>query len=168
MVGLATLATVIASQAVITGAYSLARQAVQLGLLPRLEVRHTSAEHEGQIYMPLVNTILLLGVLLLVALASAYGIAVTGTMVVTACMAFVVIWKVWNWSPFFAGALMAPFLIIDTTFLSANLLKIVEGGWVPLAFGAMISTVMYTWENGNRVLFEKTRKLEKLLISRAA
>ena len=167
MVGLATAATVIASQAVITGAYSLARQAVQLGLLPRLEVRHTSAEHEGQIYMPLVNTMLLFGVLLLVGmfrsssgLASAYGIAVTGTMVVTACMAFVVIWKCWNWSPFLAAALMAPFLVIDTTFLVANLLKIVEGGWVPLVFAIAVSVVMYTWQNGTRLLSEKTRKLE--------
>ena len=167
MVGLATAATVIASQAVITGAYSLTRQAVQLGLLPRLEVRHTSEEHEGQIYMPLVNTLLLMGVLLLVslfrsssALASAYGIAVSGTMVVTACMAFIVIWKVWNWSPLFAGALMAPFLVVDTTFLSANLLKVVEGGWVPLAFAAVLSIVMYTWQHGTRLLFEKTRKLE--------
>ena len=167
MVGLATAATVIASQAVITGAYSLTRQAVQLGLLPRLEVRHTSEEHEGQIYMPLVNTLLLMGVLLLVglfrsssALASAYGIAVSGTMVVTACMAFIVIWKVWNWSPLFAGALMAPFLVVDTTFFSANLLKVVEGGWVPLAFAAALSIVMYTWRHGTRLLFQKTRKLE--------
>jgi KUP system potassium uptake protein len=167
MVGLATAATVIASQAVVTGAYSLTRQAVQLGLLPRLEVRHTSEEHEGQIYMPLVNTLLLMGVLLLVglfrsssALASAYGIAVSGTMVVTACMAFIVIWKVWNWSPLFAGALMAPFLVVDTTFFSANLLKVVEGGWVPLAFAAALSIVMYTWRHGTRLLFQKTRKLE--------
>ena len=175
MVGLATMATVIASQAVITGAYSLARQAVQLGLLPRLEVRHTSAEHEGQIYMPLVNTMLLIGVLLLVglfrsssALASAYGIAVTGTMVVTACMAFIVIWKVWKWSPFFAGALMVPFLVIDTTFLAANLLKVIEGGWVPLAFAAAVSMLMYTWQEGTRVLFEKIRKLETPLNSLVA
>jgi KUP system potassium uptake protein len=167
MVGLATAATVIASQAVVTGAYSLTRQAVQLGLLPRLEVRHTSEEHEGQIYMPLVNTLLLMGVLLLVglfrsssALASAYGIAVSGTMVVTACMAFIVIWKVWNWSPLFAGALMAPFLVVDTTFFSANLLKVVEGGWVPLAFAAALSIVIYTWRHGTRLLFQKTRKLE--------
>ncbi|MFY9736169.1 MAG: potassium transporter Kup, partial [Rhodoplanes sp.] len=175
MVGLATMATVIASQAVITGAYSLARQAVQLGLLPRLEVRHTSSEHKGQIYMPLVNTMLLIGVLLLVglfrsssALASAYGIAVTGTMVVTACMAFIVIWKVWKWSPFFAGALMVPFLVIDTTFLAANLLKVVEGGWVPLAFAAAVSLLMYTWQEGTRVLFEKIRKLETPLDSLVA
>src|SRR5262245_11857140 len=111
MVVLATAATVIASQAVITGAYSLSQQAIQLGLLPRLEIRHTSQEHYGQIYMPRVNLFLLVGVLFLVlmfrsssALASAYGIAVTGTMVVTGMMAFVVIWKVWNWSPLAAAA----------------------------------------------------------------
>ena len=105
MVALATAATVIASQAVITGAYSLTRQAIQLGLLPRLEIRHTSAAVSGQIYMPRVNSLLLVGVLLLVfmfrsssALASAYGIAVTGTMVVTSILAFIVIWKVWRWS----------------------------------------------------------------------
>src|SRR5205085_1594939 len=114
MVLLATAATVIASQAVITGAYSLSQQAIQLGLLPRLEIRHTSGEHYGQIYMPRVNSFLLVGVLLLVALfrsstalASAYGIAVTGTMVVTGLMAIVVIWKVWQWSPVAAIALMA-------------------------------------------------------------
>ena len=114
MVVLATAATVIASQAVITGAYSLTSQAIQLGLLPRLEIRHTSEQQAGQIYMPRVNTLLLVGVLLLVALfrsssalASAYGIAVTGTMVVTALMAFIVIWRLWNWSPFAAAALIA-------------------------------------------------------------
>jgi KUP system potassium uptake protein len=167
MILLATAATVIASQAVITGAYSLTRQAIQLGLLPRLDVRHTSAEQEGQIYVPSVTVALLLGVLLLVGLfrsssglASAYGIAVTGTMVVTACMAFVVIWKVWKWSPLFAGALIAPFLFIDLTFLGANLLKIVEGGWVPLAFAAAVCVVMQTWHHGSRLLFAKTRKLE--------
>jgi KUP system potassium uptake protein len=167
MVGLATAATVIASQAVITGAYSITQQAIQLGLLPRLEIRHTSEEHDGPIYMPRVNTILLFGVLLLVALfrsssamASAYGIAVTGTMVVTGTMAFVVVWKVWNWSPLAAAALMTPFLLIDLTFLSANMLKVVEGGWVPLAFGAFVMVVMYTWRRGSRLLFEKTRRSE--------
>src|SRR5438067_10689436 len=107
MVGLATAATVIASQAVITGAYSLTRQAIQLGLLPRFEIRHTSEAHSGQIYIPRINRLLLVAVVLLVlmfrsssALASAYGISVTGTMVVTAMMGFVVIWKVWKWSPF--------------------------------------------------------------------
>jgi KUP system potassium uptake protein len=167
MVLLATAATVIASQAVITGAYSLTRQAIQLGLLPRMEIRHTSESHEGQIYMPRVNTVLLIGVLLLVgmfrssdALASAYGIAVTGTMVATALMAFIVIWKVWNWTPLAAAALMAPFVVVDATFLAANLLKVVEGGWVPLAFGTVMMVVMYTWRRGSRLLFEKTRRLE--------
>jgi KUP system potassium uptake protein len=175
IVVLATAATVIASQAVISGAYSLARQAIALGLLPRLDVRHTSAEQEGQIYMPLVNTALLLGVLLLVglfrtssALASAYGIAVTGTMVVTAAMAFVVIWRVWGWSPLSAGLLIAPFLVIDATFLAANLLKFVEGGWLPLAFAGALSTVMYTWQHGNKLLLEKTRRLETPLESLVA
>src|SRR2546423_10723222 len=129
MVALATAATVIASQAVITGAYSLTRQAIQLGLLPRLEIRHTSETQVGQIFMPRVNTLLLVGALLLVALfrsssalASAYGIAVTGTMVVTAMMAFIVISKSWKWSPWASGALIALFLLIDLTFLGANLL----------------------------------------------
>ena len=167
MVVLAAAATVIASQAVITGAYSLTRQAIQLGLLPRLEIRHTSEALFGQIYMPRVNLLLLVGVLLLVALfrsssalASAYGIAVTGTMVVTVSMAFVVVWKVWRWTPFLAAALIAPFLMIDLTFLGANLLKVVEGGWVPLAFGGLVMVVMYTWRRGSRLLYDKTRRQE--------
>jgi KUP system potassium uptake protein len=172
MVVLATVATVIASQAVITGAYSLTRQAIQLGLLPRLEIRHTSESLFGQIFMPRVNMLLLVGVLLLVALfrssdalASAYGIAVTGTMVVTTMMAFVVIWRVWNWPIIAAAALMVPFLLIDLTFLTANMLKVVEGGWVPLALGAVIMVVMYTWRRGSRLLFDKTRRLETPLQS---
>ena len=167
MVVLATAATVIASQAVITGAYSLTHQAIQLGLLPRLEIRHTSESLFGQIYMPRVNALLLIGVLLLVALfrsssalASAYGIAVTGTMVVTAMMAIVVIRRVWRWPLIAALALMLPFLFIDLTFLAANLLKVVEGGWMPLALGALVMTVMYTWRRGSRLLFEKTRTQE--------
>ncbi|HTB01246.1 MAG TPA: potassium transporter Kup [Bradyrhizobium sp.] len=167
MVALATLATVIASQAVITGAYSLTRQAIQLGLLPRFEIRHTSESHSGQIYIPRVNTLLLIAVMLLVlmfrsssALASAYGISVTGTMVVTGMMGFVVIWRVWKWSPFAAAALIAPFLFLDLTFLAANLLKVFEGGWVPLALGSVVMLLMYTWRRGSRLLFEKSRKLE--------
>jgi KUP system potassium uptake protein len=167
MVVLATVATVIASQAVITGAYSLTSQAIQLGLLPRSEVRHTSAQRSGQIYMPRVNGLLLIGVLLLVALfrsssalASAYGIAVTGTMVVTGMMAFIVIWRMWGWSPLAALALMGPFLLVDLTFLSANMLKVVDGGWVPLAMGGLVMLVMYTWRRGTRLLFAKTRRLE--------
>jgi KUP system potassium uptake protein len=164
---LATVATVIASQAVISGAYSLSQQAIQLGLLPRLEIRHTSASQFGQIYMPKINGLLLVGIILLVvlfrssgALASAYGIAVTGTMVVTGLMAFVVVRRVWKWSLPAAIALMAPFVVVDLTFLSANLLKIVEGGWMPLALGALVMIVMYTWRRGSRLLFEKTRKHE--------
>jgi KUP system potassium uptake protein len=167
MVLLATVATVIASQAVISGAYSLTRQAIQLGLLPRLEIRHTSEALFGQIYMPRVNTLLLIGVLLLVALfrsssalASAYGIAVTGTMVVTAMMGLIVIWRVWHWPLIAAAALIVPFLFIDLTFLAANLLKVFEGGWMPLALGALVMAVMYTWRRGSRLLFEKTRRLE--------
>ena len=167
MVLLATAATVIASQAVITGAYSLTQQAIQLGLLPRLEIRHTSESLFGQIYMPRVNTLLLIGVLLLVALfrsssalASAYGIAVTGTMVVTALMAIIVIRKVWHWPLAAALALMLPFLFIDLTFLAANLLKILEGGWMPVALGAIVMLLMYTWRRGSHLLVLKTRKLE--------
>jgi KUP system potassium uptake protein len=117
--------------------------------------------------MPRVNTLLMIGVLLLVALfrsssalASAYGIAVTGTMVVTAMMAIVVIRHVWGWSLLAALALMLPFLFIDLTFLTANLLKIVEGGWMPLALGAVVMTIMYTWRRGSRLLVQKTRKSE--------
>ncbi len=167
MVVLATVATVIASQAVITGAYSLTSQAIQLGLLPRFEIRHTSAQQAGQIYMPRVNGLLLTGVLLLVALfrsssalASAYGIAVTGTMVVTCMMAFIVIWRLWRWSFLAAAALIVPFLLIDLTFLSANMLKVVQGGWVPLALGGVVMLVMYTWRRGSRILYDKTRRLE--------
>src|SRR4051794_29243592 len=167
MVGLATVATVIASQAVITGAYSLTRQAIQLGLLPRFEIRHTSEAHSGQIYIPRINVLLLICVMLLVllfrsssALASAYGISVTGTMVVTAMMGFVVIWRVWRWSPLAAAALIAPFLFLDLTFLAANLLKVLEGGWVPLALGGIVMLLMYTLRRGSRLLFEKSRKQE--------
>ena len=127
MVVLAVMAAVIASQAVITGAYSLTRQAIQLGLMPRFEIRHTSESHSGQIYIPRINMLLSIGVVLLIvlfrsssALASAYGIAVTGTMVVTAMMGVFVIWRVWRWSPFAAAALIAPFLFIDLIFLAAN------------------------------------------------
>jgi KUP system potassium uptake protein len=167
MVGLATAATVIASQAVITGAFSLTSQAIQLGFLPRLEVRHTSGAQFGQIYVPRINTILLLGVLLLVtqfrsssALAEAYGVAVSGTMVVTTLMAMVVIWKSWKWPLWATAALMVPFLLIDTTFLSANLVKVLHGGWVPLLIGALVMVVIFTWRKGANILAAKTRRLE--------
>ena len=162
---LATLATIIASQAVITGAFSLSRQAIQLRLLPRLDIQHTSESQEGQIYMPQVNKILLIGVLFIVVLfgssdklATAYGIAVTGTMVVTACLAFIVAWKHWRWPLWAAAALMAPFLVIDVIFFGANLIKIVEGGYVPLLIAALFMVSMWTWTRGTRILFEKTRR----------
>ncbi len=167
MVALATAATIIASQAVITGAFSLTRQAIQLGLLPRMEVRFTSETQSGQIYMPNVNWLLLAGVLALVlifqnssALASAYGIAVTGTMVVTATMAIFVIWKLWRWPLWASLALMLPLLALDLVFFSANALKVLHGGWVPLALAAAIILVMWTWRKGSSILFEKSRRIE--------
>jgi KUP system potassium uptake protein len=167
LVILATAATVIASQAVITGAFSLVRQAIQLGLLPRFEVRYTSASHAGQIYLPRVNTLLLIGVLLLVGLfrtssnlASAYGIAVSTTMVVDGIMAFIVIWKVWNWRIATAAALIAPFVIVDMTFFTANLLKLLEGAWVPLLFGVAMVVIIWTWRRGAAILIVKTRRIE--------
>jgi KUP system potassium uptake protein len=163
----ATAATIIASQAVITGTYSATRQAIQLGLLPRLEVRHTSESRAGQIYVPRINAFMLIGVLLLVALfrtssnlAGAYGIAVSGTMVVTALMAIVVIWRGWRWKLWAAVALVAPFLALDLVFFGSNLLKIVEGGWVPLLFGGFLLVLMLTWRRGTRIITTKTRRLE--------
>src|SRR3954464_4919853 len=167
MVALATAATIIASQAVITGAYSLTQQAIQLGLLPRMEIRRTSATEKGQIYIPRVNWLLLIAVVYLAivfrsssALASAYGIAVTGTMVLTTTMAFLVLWKCWHWRLGVAALVIAPFLAIDLTFLSANMLKIVDGGWMPLTVGAVLMTVMLTWRRGTRILADKARKDE--------
>jgi KUP system potassium uptake protein len=167
LVTLATAATVIASQAVITGAYSLTRQAVQLGLLPRFEVRYTSETHAGQIYLPRVNRLLLIGVLLLVllfrtssGLASAYGIAVSTTMVADGIMGFVVIWKLWNWRAATAAALIVPFVVVDMTFFSANLLKLFEGAWVPLLFALIIAGMIWTWRRGSAILITKTRRIE--------
>ncbi len=167
VVGLATAATVIASQAVITGAFSLTRQAVQLGLLPRIDIRFTSETHSGQIYIPRINTLLLMGVLILVllfrsssSLASAYGIAVTTTMVVDATLAFIVIWRLWSWKPWAAALLVAPFLLIDSTFLAANLLKLFDGAWAPLVFASCLILLMATWRKGTRILADKTRRSE--------
>jgi KUP system potassium uptake protein len=167
LVALATAATVIASQAVITGAYSLTRQAVQLGLLPRFEVRYTSESHAGQIYLPRVNRLLLIGVLLLVllfrtssGLASAYGIAVSTTMVADGIMGFVVIWKLWNWRAATAAAVILPLVVVDMTFFSANLLKLLEGAWVPLLFGGAMAVMIWTWRRGAAILAAKTRRIE--------
>jgi KUP system potassium uptake protein len=165
MVGLATIATIIASQAVITGAYSMTQQAIQLGLLPRLVIRRTSATEKGQIYMPTVNWLLFIAVLFLTAsfrsssaLASAYGIAVTGTMVVTVILASVVAHYYWKWPLWRTALIMIPFLIVDLVFLGANLLKIVEGGWLPLVVGAAMLLVMLTWRRGTSLLGDQSRK----------
>ncbi len=171
LICLATAATVIASQAVITGAFSLVRQAIQLGLLPRFEVRYTSESHAGQIYLPRVNIMLLIGVLLLVGLfrtssglASAYGIAVSTTMVCDGIMCFVVIWKLWNWRAATAAALILPLVVIDLTFLTANLLKLLQGAWVPVLFGIMMAGLIWTWRRGAAILINKTRRTEVPLL----
>ena len=167
MIVLATAATVIASQAVITGAYSLVHQAIRLGLLPRLAILHTSASHVGQIYIPRVTVALLVGVLLLVglfrtssALASAYGIAVATTMVVDGLLAFIVIWKLWKWRLWQAVVLILPFVVVDVTFFSANFLKLFEGAWAPLLFGATMVLLIMTWRRGTSILANKTRRIE--------
>ena len=167
MVLLATVATIIASQAVISGAFSLTHQAMQLGLLPRMEMRRTSETEKGQIYIPRINWLLMVAVLYLVfafksssALAAAYGVAVTGTMVITSIMAFFVMWKCWQWKVASAGLVIAPFLAVDLTFLLANLLKVFEGGWMPLAVGASLMLLMLTWRQGTRILAEVSKKDE--------
>lgn len=175
MVVLATLATIIASQAVITGAYSATRQAISLGLLPRMRIEQTSASQAGQIYMPMVNWLLLAGVLVLVlsfksssAMATAYGIAVTGTMVVTTCLAYIIAWRVWGWQPFWTAVLFAPFLAIDLVFLGANMLRIVEGGWVPLMVGGLTATIIATWIRGRRAEAEHTTREGAAMVEVAA
>jgi KUP system potassium uptake protein len=167
MVGLATAATVIASQAVITGAYSLTRQAIQLGLLPRFEVRHTSETLAGQIYMPSVNWMLLIGVLLLVAvfrtsssLAAAYVLAVATANLMSAMLGFIVIWKCWHWRLWTTALLMIPFIAVDAVFVSATTLNLAEGAWLPVLFGILMVLIMVTWRRGTRILSEKTRKTE--------
>ena len=163
----ATIATVIASQAVITGAFSMARQAIQLGLLPRFAIQYTSARTAGQIYMPRINWILLIGVLALVAffkssasLAAAYGIAVTGTMLIDSILLMIVAWVVWRWKPILAVLVVLPFAIIDSAFLGANLLKVLHGGWVPLLMAGSLMILIMTWVKGSRILMEKTRRGE--------
>jgi len=156
---LTTAATVIASQAVITGAYSLTRQAIQLGLLPRFNVRHTSEEMAGQIYLPRVNWLLLVAVLLLVivfktssGLAAAYGVAVTATMIATSLMAFVVLRRRWLWPAWRVALLLVPLLCLELTFFFANTIKIVEGAWVPLAMAVSLAAIMLTWRRGTAIL----------------
>ncbi len=165
LVILAACATVIASQAVITGAFSITQQAIQLGLLPRLEIRHTSETQSGQIYLPLVNRLILIGVLALVFtfktsenLAAAYGIAVSGTMVVTTSLAFMVTRHIWKWPLPLALLVAGSFVVIDISFIAANLLKVIDGGYVSLLFGLVIVVVMWTWVRGSEIVTQKARK----------
>lgn len=174
LVILTTCATVIASQAVISGAFSLTRQAMQLGYAPRMVIVHTSSEEVGQIYVPAINWGLLVAVLALVLgfknsgnLASAYGIAVTGTMAITTMLSWIVVRRVWNWGPIKSGALILLFLFVDLAFFSANLLKVADGGWFPLAMGAVIFLTLMTWVRGRllvqRQLRDGTLALDRFL-----
>jgi len=165
VLALATSAAVIASQAVITGAFSMTQQAVQIGLLPRMDIRRTSATQAGQIFAPSVNTFLMIGVLMLLAifqsshgLASAYGIAVTGTMFISTLLAFAVVRRMWKWKRWQTACLLAPLMAIDLTFISSNLLKIPQGAWLPLVLGGGLMLIMWTWTRGAQILGEKTRK----------
>lgn len=167
MVVLATAATVIASQAVISGAYSLTRQAVQLNLLPRLEIQHTSETQSGQIYMPRVNMLLAICVMLLVVgfqqssdLASAYGISVTGNMLMTTVLLAVVMVRIWKWSLARVLVLITIFGLIDAGFFISNIVKVLDGGWASLLVAGTVMLAMSTWVRGSRLLFEKTRKSE--------
>ncbi|WP_370447765.1 potassium transporter Kup [Roseomonas gilardii] len=162
MVVLATLATIIASQAMISGAFSIARQCVQLGLLPRLVVKHTSETEEGQIYVPQVNFSLLAGVVVLVvafrnsdSLAAAYGIAVTGTFLATSCLAGIVFHRNFRWSWPLVVAVFLPLFLLDLAFFISNVLKVPDGGWVPLLLGAALYTQMLTWRRGRDLLFRR-------------
>jgi len=165
MVVLAAAATVIASQAMISGAYSIARQCVQLGFLPRLVVRHTSDTEEGQIYLPQINLALLIGVLILVlvfrnsdSLAAAYGIAVTGTFVCTTALAVLVFRRQFRWPAFLVALVFVPLLLIDLAFFISNVLKIPEGGWVPLVLGIVLFVLMNTWKRGRDLMFSRFRQ----------
>lgn len=167
LVVLATIATIIASQAVITGAFSLSRQAIQLGLLPRLEVSHKSADHAGQIYMPQINFMLFVGCLTLVGffrsstnLAAAYGIAVTGTMIATSLLAFFVVRSKWRLGSLAAAGLLLPFLLVELVFFAANLTKFDDGGWFPMLLGLILFLLMTTWRRGSAILLDATRRSE--------
>ena len=167
LIGMATVATIIASQAVITGAYSITQQAIQLGLLPRFEIRHTSAAHYGQIYMPRVNMLLFVGVMLLVGvfrtssdLAAAYVLAVAATEWVAGPLGVIILWKYWNKPLWLALLIMSPFMLIDSVFLAATGSEFLNGAWVPVAFGGLIVLVMLTWRRGTNFLAQKTHRTE--------
>ncbi|MEO6256287.1 MAG: potassium transporter Kup [Sphingomicrobium sp.] len=159
LIFVATAATIIASQAVISGAFSVTHQAVQLGFLPRLRIEHTSARAAGQIYIPAVNWGLLVMVILLVigfrqstSLASAYGIAVSGTMIITTAMLAVLIFQVWQWNRMLATLTIGLFAVVDLTFFASNITKVADGGWFPLVVAAIIFTVLTTWATGRRLM----------------
>jgi len=162
LVVLSTMATVIASQAVISGVFSMTRQAMQLGYAPRMEIQHTSSREIGQIYIPGINWALLLAIIALVFsfkssgnLAAAYGIAVTGTMVTTTLLAIPVFRTLWGWSRPVTALAITVFFVVDITFFSANLLKLFQGGWFPLTVGLMVFTLMSTWKRGRQILFNR-------------
>jgi len=166
LVGIATAATIIASQAVISGAFSVTHQAVQLGFLPRLKTEHTSEKAAGQIYIPAVNWGLLLMVIALVLgfresgrLASAYGIAVTGTMLITTLMLAVLVFQVWRWNRLLATLTIGTFLLIDGSFFASNITKIPDGGWFPLLVAAATFTILTTWATGRRLLRERLEEV---------
>ena len=165
LVILATLATIIASQAVITGAYSVVQQAVQLGLMPRFRIDHTSASEAGQIYIPAVNWALMIMVILLILgfressnLAAAYGIAVTGTMFISTCMVGVLLHRVWRWPVWGTGAFLLTFLLIDGAYFSSNLTKVPAGGWFPLLVGIVVFIMLTTWARGRQLMIERMRE----------
>ena len=165
LITLATLATLIASQAVITGAYSITQQAIQLGYLPRMEIIYTSAQEMGQIYIPVINWALLLGIVALVLgfqssseLAAAYGIAVTGTMLIDTILGFVVVISLWKWNRYIAIAGLCVFLFVDLAFFTANSAKIFDGGWFPLLIGALVFTLLSTWKRGRELLMQGLKR----------
>ena len=164
MVLLATAATVIASQAVITGAFSLTRQAIQLGLIPRLAVRHTSESMAGQIYLPRVNWLLFGAVVVVIwvfqtssNLANAYGVAVTANMILASAITFFVVWKLWNWPLWKAAALMAPISLVEQIFFASTMTKVLSGGWMPLMIAGTIALLITTWLRGSKILAKETR-----------
>ena len=170
LIALATAAAVIASQAVISGGYSLTMQAMQLGFSPRMRIYHTSRTEYGQIYIPAVNWALLIGCILIVFafrssthLAAAYGVAVTSTMVITTVLFYVVSRRIWHWNALFAGALAAFFLVIDLAFFGANVIKVAKGGWLPLLLAGLVFSVMTTWKKGRKILNERLRTFSRPL-----
>ena len=162
LVILATMATIIASQAVISGAFSVTQQAMQLGFIPRLRILHTSASAAGQIYIPMVNWTLMVMVILLVLffrnssnLAAAYGIAVTGAMFIDTCLLTVVLFSLWKWKPWVSIPLLALFFLVDIAYFTANLTKVPAGGWFPLLVGLIIFTMLTTWAKGRKLMIER-------------